>query len=328
MKKLLKGIGVTLLTLFIFLNIIVAFHAYKFTHFYDNNTPGLKKYELMSGWDEAKAILFGLDYYKGRITNKPRSPYQTFHIKTRDGFLLEGWYIPKDSAKGTVILFHGHGGSRSNIVTEANAFHNFGYNVCMTDFRAHGNSSGNLCTIGYNESADVKSTYDYVVSQGEKNIILYGISLGAATITKAMSDYKDIQPSKVILEMPFGSLKDAVKGKLRTMHLPDQPLTELLLFWGGVEQGFWTYHHAPTEYAKNIHVPVLMQWGRNDIRVTKPEIDSVYKNLGTPYKQLIIYNNSGHESLLKNEPVKWLNSIQLFLEKKPKLSLNNDLSAN
>lgn len=319
MKKLMKGLGASMITVFILLNVVVAFHAYKFTHFYDNHAIAAKKPELMSGWEGTEAILFGTDYFKAKITTTPGYPYQTFYIKTNDGIVLQGWYVPKDSAKGTVILFHGHGGSRSNIVTEANAFHNFGYNVCMTDLRAHGNSGGNTCTIGYLESADVKAAYDYVASKGEKNIILYGISLGAAAITKAMTDYKDIRPSKVILEMPFGSLKDAVKGKLRIMHLPAQPLTELLIFWGGVEQGFWTYHHEPTEYAKNIHVPVLLQWGKNDIRVTEPETDSLFKNLSSKQKQLVIYNNSGHQSLLKNEPERWINSVKLFL--------NNNLSA-
>jgi len=316
MKKLFIGLGATLVALFVFLNIIVAFHAYKFTHFYDNKTGQSHNYQLMSGMDAAKAILFGVDIYKSVIRSRPDFPYQTFHTRTGDGMLLEGWFIPKDNAKGTVILFHGHGGSRSNIIPEANAFHNFGYNVCMTDFRAHGNSEGNTCTIGYDESADVKAAYDYVVNKGEKNIVLYGISLGAATITKAMTDYKDIQPSKLILEMPFGSLQDAVKGKLRTMHLPPQPLTGLLIFWGGVEQGFWTYHLEPTEYVKNIHVPVLMQWGSNDIRVTKAETDSLYANLATKQKQLVIYRNSGHGSLLTKEPEKWENSIKAFLEKR------------
>lgn len=315
MKKLLKGLGASLLTLFLLLNVIVAFHAYKFTHFYDGN-PTAKNSNLLSGWEGTEAILFGVNYFKSKISNKPGYPYQTFQAETKDGFLLDGWYIPKDSAKGTVILFHGHGGSRSSIVTEADTFRNLGYSVCMTDFRAHGNSSGNTCTIGYYESADVKAAYDYVVSKGEKNIILYGISLGAATITKAMTDYKEIQPSKVILEMPFASLQDAVKGKLRTMHLPAQPLTALLIFWGGVEQGFWTYEHEPAEFAKNIHVPVLLQWGKNDIRVTEPETDTLFKNLASKQKQLVVYNKSGHESLLNNEPKKWRNEVKSFLEKK------------
>lgn len=313
MKKLLKGSGVGIITLFLFLNIIVAFHAYKFTHFYDNNTSSSKKPELMSGWEGTEAILFGEDYYKAKIVGFPKNNYETFHTTTNDGVTLEGWYIPKDSAKGTAILFHGHGGSRGNIVTEADTFHTLGYNVCMVDFRAHGKSEGHLCTIGYNESADVKAAYDYVAAKGEKNIILWGISLGAATITKAMTDYPDIKPSKLILEMPFGSLNDAVKGKLRMMHLPDQPLTEMLIFWGGVEQGFWTYHHKPTEYAKNIHVPVLLQWGKNDERVTEPETDTIFKNLASKEKELVVYNQSGHQSLLKNEPTKWMNTVKTFL---------------
>lgn len=315
MKKFLKGSGVGLITFFIFLNVVVAFHAYKFTHFYDNKNTSAKKPELMSGWEGTEAILFGEDYYKGKIISFPKYNYQTFHTKTNDGVLLEGWYIPKDSAKGTAILFHGHGGSRSNIVTEADTFHTMGYNVCMIDFRAHGKSAGNTCTIGYNEGSDVKAAYDYVTAKGEKNIILWGISLGAATITKAMTDYEEIQPKKVILEMPFGSLNDAVKGKLRMMHLPVQPLTEFLIFWGGVEQGFWTFHHKPTEYAKNIHVPVLLQWGKNDLRVTKPETETIFENLGSKEKQLAIYNASGHQSLLTNEPEKWVNTVKVFLQK-------------
>lgn len=314
MKKLLKHLGVGVITVFIFLNIIVAFHAYQFTHFSDNAKAPVKKAELMSAWEKTKAVLFGVEYSKRPLNHFPAHRYQTFHTKTSDGILLEGWYVPKENARGTVILFHGHSGNKSGVVTEGEAFYNFGYNVCMVDFRAHGNSVGNICTIGYNESSDVKAVYDYVASKGEKNIILYGISLGAAAITKAISDYKDIHPAKLILEMPFGSLEDAVKGKLGSMHLPAQPLTALLIFWGGVEQGFWTYHHKPTEYVKNIHVPVLLQWGKNDIRVTKHEIDTIFKNLASEQKKLVIYDESSHQSLLNNEPGKWINSVKLFLE--------------
>lgn len=38
--------------------------------------------------------------------------------------------------------------------------------------------------------------------KGETNIVNLGISLGASTITKAIYDY-NLQPSKIILEMPF-----------------------------------------------------------------------------------------------------------------------------
>ena len=257
--------------------------------------------------------MFGVKYSKLPITAKPDHAYKTFHVTTADGILLEGWYLPKDSAKGTVILFHGHGGNKGGALTEADNFYTFGYNVCLVDFRAHGNSGGTICTIGYKESLDVKATYDYVKSKGEKNIILWGISLGAATITKAMTDFKNVQPSKVILEMPFGSLTAAVKGRLRVMHLPAQPLTTLLTFWGGAEQGFWAFDHRPSEYARNIQVPVLLQWGKNDVRVTREETDEILKNLNSTTKELVVYNNTGHQSLAKNEPEKWKTTVKSFL---------------
>ncbi|GEO11476.1 alpha/beta hydrolase [Segetibacter aerophilus] len=316
MKKLLRQVARLLLFIFVLLNIVAAFHAYKFTHFYDKGHTAVKKPELMDGWDKTKAILFGIDYFKLPIAATPTHPYQTTYIKTTDSIILEGWYVPKDSAKGTVILFHGHGGNKGGVLTEAENFYNYGYNVCLVDFRAHGNSKGNICTIGFDESHDVKAVYDFIKAKGEKNIILWGISLGAATITKAMSDYKDIQPAKIILEMPFASLTDAVKGRLRIMHLPSQPLATMLTFWGGVEQRFWAFNHEPAEYAKSIKVPVLLQWGQNDFRVSETETKEIFDNLPSQKKHLTIYAESGHQSLAKNEPGKWNETVKAFLEDK------------
>jgi len=314
MNKWLKRIGIFLLSIIVFLNVVAAFHAYKLTHFYDTKDVPYKSPLKMSGWDKTKVILFGVYFPKKAITTTPAHAYKTFYTTTEDGIRLEGWYIPVKEAKGTVIMFHGHGGNRSNVVSEANAFYDFGYNVCMIDFRAHGNSEGNVCTVGYKEALDVKAAYHYVTSKGEKNIMLWGISLGAATIAKAMHDDADIRPSKVILEMPFGNLSDAVEGRLRIMHLPPQPLSTMLTFWGGVEQGFWGFNMNPADFVESIHVPVLLQWGKNDPRVTEAETRAIYNNLGTSKKQLVIYNQSAHESLLNKEPEKWLNTVKLFLQ--------------
>ena len=85
-----------------------------------------------------------------------------------------------------------------------------GYNVFLIDFRAHGNSEGNTCTIGFDEAEDVRIVYDHIKAGGEKNIVLWGVSLGAATITRAVSKY-GCKPEKIILELPFGSIEEAVR---------------------------------------------------------------------------------------------------------------------
>ena len=316
MKKLLKGIGWLLLSLFVLLNVMAAFHAYKFTHFYPPNQVVITPPEKMSFLQKTSAILFGIDFPSKPTADSFHIAHQTFVINTTDGQKLEGWYAKKDTAKGTVILFHGHAGNKDGVIREAMAFYQLGYAVCMVDFRAHGNSSGNVCTIGYNEAADVKATVDFVKAKGEKKIILWGVSMGAASILKAMEDYKDIQPSKIIIEMSFGSLNDAVKGRLRMMQLPQQPLSTLLTFWGGLEQGFWAFNHKPYEYARQVHTPVLLQWGRIDKRVSEAETIAIYQNLASSQKKLVIYEKSGHESLLKNESEKWMETVTGFLNEK------------
>jgi alpha-beta hydrolase superfamily lysophospholipase len=212
-------------------------------------------------------------------------------------------------------MFHGHANNRAGILNEAQFFSGIGYDVYMVDFRAHGESDGEICTIGYNETKDVEAVYDYAKQEySDHQIVLYGMSLGAATITKAIADYPSIRPAKVILEMPFATLSDAVKGRLRSLHLPEQPFSTLLTFWGGTQQGFRGFKHNPADYVKKMNCPVLLQWGVNDARVTRRETELIFNNIASKQKLFVPYENSKHESLYKNETAKWVESVGDFLQ--------------
>jgi len=313
MKSMLRFLFRCFIAIFVLVNIIVAFHAYKFTHFYNNGEISIKKAEDKSGWDKTREILFGINAEKKKNDIAADSSFQTVYLTTKDSLKLEAWYIAADSAAGTVILFHGHGGNKSGVYREAETFKKMGYNTLLVDFRAHGNSQGNTCTIGYDESEDVKLAYDHIVARGEKHIVLWGISMGASTITKAIKDHR-LEPQKVILEMPFGTIEDAVKGRVKMMGLPPQPISILLTFWGGTEHGFWAFGMKPQEYVKQIKCPVLLQWGKNDPRVSRSEEDKLFSNIPNSNKKFVLYENSGHESLCKKEPVKWEAEVAAFLK--------------
>lgn len=313
LTKWLKRIGYTLLVLFVLVNLIAAFHAYKFTHFYSDAAP-VKKPEKMSAGEKAKAIFFGIRYPKTKVVDTLGLVHDKVLLKTSDSLQLESWYVKNGSAKGTILMFHGHGSSKSGIIAEARKLHEMGYHVMLTDFRAHGNSEGNTTSIGIFESRDVKAVYDYVATKGEKNIIIWGISMGAATALKAIDEF-GIKPNKLILEMPFGSLHSAVRGRMKTMGLPAEPLSTLLTFWGGVELGSWAFNHRPDSYAKKVNCPVLLQWGAEDKRVTEDETNTLFSNISSHEKIMIKYLQSGHESLFKKETGKWVSVMSFFLNK-------------
>ena len=313
MRRFFRYLIRTVVVLFVILNVIVAFHAYKFTHFYENGEIAIKKAADKKGWDKMKDILFGINAVKQKNTVVPDSSFQKVYLKTKNDLQLEAWYIPADNAIGTVCLFHGHGGTKSGVYKESAEFRKMNYNTLLIDFRAHGNSEGNTCTIGYKESEDVKLAYDYIKNKGEKNIVLWGISMGASTITKAIKDY-DLTPNKIILEMPFGSIEDAVKGRIKMMGLPAQPIASLLTFWGGAQHGFWAFNMNPEVFAKDIQCPVLLQWGKNDPRVSKSEEDIIFNNLANNNKKFVMYENAAHESLCKKETEKWIAEVSAFLK--------------
>jgi len=313
MKKAGKIIFSILLSLFILINIITAFHAYKFTHFYDIGQVAVIKNENKTGWDKTAEILFGINAIKQQ-NSAPDSSFEKVIIHTTDDIKLQGWYQQSvDSAKGTVILFHGHGSKKSAVRDEAANFKKLGYNTFLLDFRAHGNSGGNTSTIGFYESEDVKLAYDFIKQKGEKNIILWGISMGAAAITKAMNDYP-LHPSIIILEMPFASILQAAEGRIKMMGLPPEPLATFITFWGGTLHGFWAFGMQPGEFAKKISVPTLLQWGKKDARVNQTETDAIYASLAGQ-KQLVVYETAGHESLCNKEHDKWIEAVSSFLNK-------------
>ncbi len=312
MKKLTRITLRIVVLLFVLINIVTAFHAYKFTHFYDAGDASVKKASEKTKWDITKDILFGINAAKQK-NKEPDTAFEKVSLQTKDGITLDGWYIKTNGiAKGTVLLFHGHGSKKSSVLHESAAFRKLGYHTFLLDFRAHGNSGGNTTTIGYYEAEDVKLAYDLIKSKGEKNIILWGISMGAATLSKAMNDYADLQPSKIILEMPFASILQAAEGRIKMMGLPGEPLAGFITFWGGTEHGFWAFNMQPSEFVKKITVPTLLQWGKNDPRVKQEETDAIFKNLAGK-KQLVVYETAGHESLHDKEQDKWMATVNSFL---------------
>lgn len=315
---ILRRTGLVLLVLFILLNIITAFQASRFTYFYNNpdKTPARKPEEYSTG-EKFEAAFFGLKLKKSVVSDHPSVPYETIRLTNEYKQKLEGWYIPAENAKGTVILCHGHASNKSKILCETEYFHELGYNTLSFDFRAHGNSEGNICTIGFRETNDLKAAYDFVEKGKEKNIILYGVSMGAATILKAIPEH-GLKPAQVILECPFASLYDAVHGRLRSMHIPAHPIAELLTLWGSMERSMWAFGYRPSVYAKQLTMPVLLNWGAKDPRVLRHETDAIFENLGTSQKKLVVFENSVHQSYCINEKMKWQAAISGFLQVSPK----------
>lgn len=161
-------------------------------------------------------------------------------MKLQSNKEIECWSIKTSNSKGTIILFHGYGSEKSSLLNKSDEFLKLGYNTLLVDFMGSGGSEGNQTTIGFKEAEEVKTAFEYVEKQGEKSIYLFGNSLGAVAIMKAMSDF-NLDAKGIILECPFGSMYKTTCARFSNMNVPSFPMAGLLVFWGGIQNGFWGF---------------------------------------------------------------------------------------
>lgn len=312
MKKRRKWIKRSLWALtavFVFMNSIAAFHAYKFTHFTDRSLEKTSAPQALSIGQKVEALLFGVSNPRPENTKKPMRAFELITLKSNKE--IECWSIKAKNTKGTVLLFHGFGGNKSLMLNKAEVFLGLQYNVFLVDFMGSGGSEGSQTTIGFFEAEQVKTCFEYLTARGEENLYLFGTSMGAVATMKALKDY-DLKPKGIIIECPFGSMYQTVCARFHTMNVPSFPMAGLLVFWGGVQNGFWAFGHNPSEYAKKINCPTLLLYGAEDQKVSRKEIDTIFGHL-VGQKWLKIYPKAGHENYLRKYKDAWTQDVDLFL---------------
>jgi len=299
----------TVTIIFVLLNAVAIFHSYKFTHFADSKTEKTRNLKKLTTGQKIKTLLFGVSNPRPENKTIPTNDYAT--IKLQSNREIECWSIKTETPKGTVVLFHGFSGDKSSMLDKSDIFLELGYNTFLVDFMGSGGSEGKQTTIGFLEAEQVKTCYDYLTAKGEKSIYLFGTSMGAAAIMKSINDY-EINPKGIIIECPFGSMYETVCARFKTMNAPTFPMAGLLVFWGGIQNGFWAFGHNPTDYAKKVNCPILLLYGANDKKVSSEEIDHIFNNL-IGRKKLKIYPEAGHENYLTKYKSEWTQDIQAFL---------------
>jgi alpha-beta hydrolase superfamily lysophospholipase len=313
---------VLLLTGFAAMNAVAFFHAWRFTHF--ANEPGLHSPnpEQLGPGQKLWLLLTGIRNPKPQNGPKPGFPVETVIINSPNG-PLEAWYArPVSSqARGTVALFHGYTSSKSHLTHEADAFRHLGYNVLLVDQAGNGNSAGFRTTVGYREADDVAAVFYWLndstkhQSLGSKpqSLILYGVSMGAVAIMRAEAEL-GIRPTANILECPYGNMRQTAYNRFASMHVPGFPMADLLVFWGGAQNGFWAFGLNAERYATQIRTPTLLLWGTADPRVTQAETDAIFAHLAGP-KARHDFPGVGHEPYWKRYEAEWQQQICAFLSR-------------
>src|SRR6202795_1324570 len=105
----------------------------------------------------------------------------------------DGWFFPGLRGAPTIVLCHGYGSSRGELLTLVSALQDHQYNVFVFDFAAHGGNDG-ITTFGYREADEVRAAVDTVAARNDVDparLGLWGYNLGAyAALREAENDHR------------------------------------------------------------------------------------------------------------------------------------------
>ena len=215
-------------------------------------------------------------------------------IATQDNVKLLSWYHNKNLDNNKTLLFlHGNAGSLENRIEKLNHFGNMKLNFLIVAWRGFSGNKGKPNERGLYE--DARGAIKWLNSKGitEKNIIIYGESLGTGVAIE-ISQSKNF--AGIILESPFTSMIDVGKDKY-----PFLPVRLLL-----------KDKYESDKKIKNIKSPILIMHGKVDNIVPFYMGNKIYELANEPkyfYVQEYGDHMMDYDERLLNELKKFIQSL-------------------
>ncbi len=180
--------------------------------------------------------------------------YDDVRIKTDEGGIIAGWYIPVFDVENirhdplsdcTVLICHGNAGNISDRLDLISAFHKMNMNIFIFDYSGYGDSTGTPSEE--RTEKDALTAWKYLTGAkglSPDSILVYGRSLGGAIAT-ALAE--KVNPSALVLEATFTSAKDMARERFSFFPV-----------------SLCRYNYNTIERIKKINCPVVVAHCRED----------------------------------------------------------------
>lgn len=194
-------------------------------------------------------------------------PFEFVTVESHDGLLLSGRYYHVKDGAPLDIAFHGY---RSSPLTDfsggADLSYSLGHNLLLVDQRSHGRSQGRTITFGLQERYDLLRWVQYARNRfGEdQKILLYGISMGGATVLMASGLELPHNVKGIIADCPYASALDIILHVGKSMPIPQWLMKPFVILGARIFGGFDLLETNAIEAVKHATVPILVIHGEAD----------------------------------------------------------------
>lgn len=213
-----------------------------------------------------------------------------------------------------VVIVHGYMGQGSDMGRSTQHFYDRGYNVLVVDLRGHGLSEGNYVGMGWDDRLDIVAWVDSLVKENDDyNIILYGISMGAATVMNTTGEELPDNVKLAIEDCGYTSTWDIFTYQLNSIFsLPSFPVMDAANIVTEIRAGY-SLKKGPIDQVGKSTTPTLFIHGDEDTFVPFEMLDELYEASSAPKEKLVIEGAGHGQSYLVDGETYW-KTVDAFID--------------
>ncbi len=246
-----------------------------------------------------------------------RNVSEDLYMISRDGYCLHAARFDNDS-EDMVILVHGYDAEWKDMYTYIKEYYDKGMDILVIDQRGCGLSGDKETTMGHLEKYDVADWANKMCAEHNyKNIVLHGVSMGAATVMLASAEELPESVRCVVEDCGYSNVREEFEHTMGlVLHLPPYPALWLTDLITRALKGWSLLKDADCMKAvRNAKVPICFIHGKSDNFVPYRMQEKLYKACTHKDKELLSIDDASHtEAVVKNPELYW-NTVFSFLEK-------------
>ncbi|WP_349409984.1 alpha/beta hydrolase [Pseudalkalibacillus sp. SCS-8] len=311
-----KGVkfGIGLLSILLIINIAASFY------FYDLAIKRDVK-EFLAGNKDLEVSAEAMDtFLNGDWRSWYRAQdFERWEIQSADGLKLQGYFLEaKKPTEKTVLFAHGYLGDGQDMGIYAEHYYEeLGYNVLTVDLRGHEKSEGDYIGFGWHDRLDITQWIDTLVEQRgqETEIVLHGVSMGAATVLMASGEKLPDNVKAIIADSPFTSVYDLFEYQMNRMYnLPDFPLLPTTSLVTKMKAGYSFTEASALDQVKKAEAPILYIHGNDDVFVPTAMSKELYENTKSE-AEFVTFDGANHSEAFVSHREDYEVELEEFLNK-------------
>lgn len=234
-------------------------------------------------------------------------------LENEEHMNLYGCYIDQGSST-YVIMVHGYRGDGASIISPIKNFKKQGYNLLIPDLRGHGFSDGDYIGMGWDDRLDIIQWIDYLIQKDQNaSIILYGVSMGGATVMNVAGEKIPKQVKAIIEDCGYTSVWDVFKTHINMNEVESEIALHMASFVTKMRAGYYLEDVKPIEQVKKSQTPILFIHGNQDNFVPFSMLDELYQAANCPKEKLVV-EGAGHANSCSVGEDIYYQTIYRFIE--------------